>query len=63
MRIDLYSSRNKAWYEEEKEIPISLNLKNGETASISIKRKCLEACKEDAEFGIRYRESCCEKCG
>jgi hypothetical protein len=62
MKIAIYRSRFKPWYDEEQEIPETYNLKDGETVSVKFKQHCNKPCEQDAPFGITSKEVCCDNC-
>lgn len=62
MKIQLFSSRYKHFNEEVKEIPIELNLKNGESYCYKYEPICPEEGKQDRKFGKWSNKYCCEDC-
>lgn len=63
MKIALYRSRFKPYPSEEQEIPITTNLKDGESISVRLFEKyCPQPYKQDAPFGVVEKEVCCENC-
>ena len=63
MKIALYRSIFKPYPSEEQEMPITTNLKNGESIRVKLFEKyCPQPCKQDAPFGAAGKEVCCENC-
>lgn len=62
MKIQIFSSRYKPYYEDIKEIPISVNLNDGESVCIKYEPYCLQVGKQDRPFGKWSNKMCCEEC-
>lgn len=62
MKIQLFSSRYKPFNEPVKEVPIDINLKNGESYYYKHEVVCPEVGKQDRKFEKWENKYCCEDC-
>lgn len=62
MKLQIYSSKYKPYWEETKEIPLSVNLENGESVCVRVENSCHEVGVQDRPFGAWDNHYCCEDC-